>query len=123
MAGRSGTVDLTAYAGKQVEVSISYISDWGTQGVGVFVDDATVLVDGTTAHETSFEAGLDGWTTPEPPAGSNVTNTWVRSLKLFDEGSATVTDDTVFTGFGAEGMTSAETRAEFVTKAMEHLLP
>ena len=48
-------VDLTAYAGKQVEVSVTYITDWGTQGSGVFVDDATVVVDGTTAHETSFE--------------------------------------------------------------------
>ena len=27
-------------AGEQVELSISYISDWGTQGLGVFLDDA-----------------------------------------------------------------------------------
>ena len=29
------SIDLTAYAGKQVEISISYVSDWSTQGLGV----------------------------------------------------------------------------------------
>ena len=115
-------VDLTAYAGKQVELSISYITDWGTQGLGVFVDDTKVVRDGTTLHETSFETGLDGWTTPEPPDGSNTTNTWLRTVKVFDEGSVTVTDDTVFSGFGAEGLTTAAQRTEFVSRAMEHLL-
>jgi len=115
-------VDLLAYAGKQVELSITYITDWGTQGLGVFVDDAKVVVDGQTVHETSFEAGLDGWTTPEAPEGSRQTNTWLRTQKVFDEGSATVTEDTVFTGFGAEGLTTQAMRNEFVAKAMEHLL-
>ncbi len=46
--GQSGgwqqwSVDLSAYAGQQVEVSISYISDWGTQGLGVFLDDVDAL--------------------------------------------------------------------------------
>ena len=59
-------VDLSAYAGKQVEVSITYVTDWGTQGLGVFVDDTTVVVDGATATETSFEDGLGGWTVADP---------------------------------------------------------
>src|SRR5262249_57801087 len=59
-------VDLSAYAGKQVEVSITYVSDWATQGLGVFVDDVS-YPDGTS---TSFESNLDGWTVPGPPAGS-----------------------------------------------------
>ena len=42
-------VDLSAYAGKQVEMSISYMSDWGTQGLGVFLDDVRVEVDGAVA--------------------------------------------------------------------------
>ena len=33
------SIDLTPYAGKQVELSISYASDWSTQGIGVFLDD------------------------------------------------------------------------------------
>ena len=58
-------LNLAAYAGQQVEVSISYASDWASQGLGVFVDDI-VLPDGTS---TSFETGLDGWTMPGQPAG------------------------------------------------------
>ena len=40
--------DLSAYAGKQVELSITYVSDPGFQGLGVFVDDAKVTADGAT---------------------------------------------------------------------------
>lgn len=115
-------IDLTAYAGKQVEVSITYITDWGTQGLGVFVDDAHVIVKGAESTATSFEADLGGWTTPPPPEGSRRTNTWTRSQKAFDEGAATITNDTVFTGFGAEGLETAAKRAEFVKRAMGHLL-
>ena len=35
--------DLSAYAGQQVEVSISYASDWSNQGIGVFLDVARAL--------------------------------------------------------------------------------
>ena len=51
-------VDLSAYAGKQVEVSIAYVSDWATQGLGMFVDDIEVS---TGEGSTSFEpASTDG---------------------------------------------------------------
>ncbi len=63
-------VDLSAYKGQQVEVSISYVSDWGTQGLGVFLDDVRVEVDGAPSAQASFEAGLDGWTVAGPRAGS-----------------------------------------------------
>lgn len=115
-------VDLTAYAGKQVEVSISYLTDWGTQGLGVFVDDTQVVVNGAVTAETSFEDGLGGWTPSAPPAGSRVTNNWERSQTAFEEGAGTTTEDTVFTGFGVEGLTTAEMRSEFVAAAMAHLL-
>lgn len=115
-------VDLTAYAGKQVEVSISYITDWGTQGLGVFIDDTQVLVDGAVTASTSFEDGLGGWTPSPAPAGSRVTNNWERSQTAFQEGAGTVTDDTVFTGFGIEGLTTAAMRRDFVAAAMSHLL-
>jgi bacillopeptidase F (M6 metalloprotease family) len=43
-AGRSAcweqwSIDLSRYAGKQVEISIAYLSDWSIQGLGAFVDD------------------------------------------------------------------------------------
>src|SRR5690606_21749246 len=67
ITGQSGgwqelSFDLSAYAGKQVEVAISYVSDWASQGLGVFLDDVRVVVDGATVAETSFEDGLGGWT-------------------------------------------------------------
>ena len=43
-------VDLSAYAGKQVELSISYVSDWATQGLGVFLDDVSISTNGACRH-------------------------------------------------------------------------
>ncbi len=115
-------VDLSAYAGQKVELSITYVSDWGTQGIGVFVDDATITADGTSVADTSFEADLGGWTVAGPPEGSaaNITD-WARSQLAYEEGAVAVTADTVFTGFGLEGLPAAD-RDEFVTRSMEHLL-
>jgi hypothetical protein len=117
------SVDLSAYAGQQVEVSISYISDWGTQGLGVFLDDTVVTVDGAPVAETSFETDLGGWTVAGPPEGSGGnTNDWVRSQKAFDEGAGVTTEDTVYTGFGAEGLTTQAMRHDLVRRSLEHLL-
>ena len=64
------TVDLSAYAGSEVEVSISYASDVVVQGPGLFVDDVTVSTgEGTTSFEDDGDT-LDGWTVPGAPAGS-----------------------------------------------------
>ena len=83
-SGNSGgwqewSIDLSAYAGESVEISIAYASDWSVQGIGVFIDDIT-LPDGTS---TSFETGLDGWTVAGPPEDSapNV-NDFVRNRRL-----------------------------------------
>ncbi|MDR7252919.1 hypothetical protein J2X46_001904 [Nocardioides sp. BE266] len=69
-------VDLTPYAGQQVEVSLSYASDDFFQLSGVYVDDVT-----WPGGSTSFEADadpLDGWTTPGAPAGSAPNeNDWI----------------------------------------------
>ncbi|PZF91187.1 M14 family metallopeptidase, partial [Micromonospora endophytica] len=97
--------DLSGYAGKRVELSISYVSDWATQNLGVFVDDARVVVDGVTVAETSFETDLGGWTVAGPPTGSIPgANDWSRSQQAFEEGAAVVTKDTVYLGFGLEGL-------------------
>jgi hypothetical protein len=63
------TVDLSPWDGKQVEVSISYASDWATQGLGTFVDDIVVS---TGEGSTSFEAGFDGWAVTGPPATRSI---------------------------------------------------
>ena len=73
-------VDLSRYAGENVEVSLSYASDDFVQGFGVTVDDVAMSNgDGATSFEADA-APLDGWTVPGAPAGSpgNV-NDWVTS--------------------------------------------
>jgi len=113
--------DLSAYAGKQVEVSISYMSDWGSQGLGVFLDNARVSANGVVTAQTSFETDLGGWVAAAPPAGSPPNaNTWGRSQQAFDQGALTTTKDSVFLGFGLEGLAPAA-RADFVKRAFRHL--
>jgi murein tripeptide amidase MpaA len=114
-------VDLGAYAGKQVEVSLAYISDWATQGLGTFIDDIEVS---TGEGSTSFEPGMDGWTVPGPPAGSAPNpNDFVRTTAAgFPEGAAVATPDTLYFGFGFEGISDAATRATVMGRAMNYLL-
>ncbi|BCJ50186.1 zinc carboxypeptidase [Actinoplanes sp. NBRC 14428] len=63
---REFEADLSAYAGKRVEISLTATTDWGAEGFGVFLDDVRIDVDGTTTARTSFEDGLDGWETAGP---------------------------------------------------------
>jgi hypothetical protein len=72
--GQSGPeqwqLDLNAYAGTQVELSISYASDDVVQAHGVFIDDiSTSTGEGNTSFEDDGDT-LDGWTVPGAPAGS-----------------------------------------------------
>lgn len=114
-------VDLSAYAGTQVEVSIAYASDWSTQGLGVFLDDITVT---TGEGTTSFESGLDGWAVTGPPAGSAPNgNNFVRTTAAgFPEGAVVRTADTLYFGFGFEGINGVQTRNEVMGRSMQYLL-
>jgi Zinc carboxypeptidase/Immune inhibitor A-like, MAM domain len=115
-------VDLSAYAGQQVEVSISYASDWATQGLGVFVDDIEVSTgEGTTSFE---EGGLDGWTIPGAPPGSSPNpNDFFRTTAAgFPEGPSATTGDTIYFGFGFEGITDEADRNEVMDRAIEYLI-
>ncbi|GAA1759154.1 M14 family metallopeptidase [Agromyces humatus] len=126
-SGNSGgwqqwSVDLSAYAGGEVEVSIAYISDWATQGLGVFVDDIEVS---TGAGTTSFEGGdTGGWEITGPPEGSapNPNNFIITTAAGFPEAAVVATPDSLMTGFGFEGITGADTRAEWMGRALDHLL-
>jgi Immune inhibitor A-like, MAM domain len=124
-SGRSGgweqwSVDLSAYAGTQVEVSIAYISDWSVQGLGVFVDDTAV----STGETTSFEDGLGGWTVTGPPPGSapNGNNFERTTAAGFPEGAAISTDDSIYFGFGFEGIATPEARNAVMGRVMTYLL-
>ena len=64
------SVDLGAYAGKNVEVSLAYASDDVVQFPGVAIDDIVVSTgEGSTSFENDGDP-LDGWTTPGAPEGS-----------------------------------------------------
>jgi hypothetical protein len=64
------SADLAAFAGRNVEVSVSYVSDNIVQNPGVFVDDVVVSTgEGSTSFEDDGDT-LDGWTVAGPPAGS-----------------------------------------------------
>ena len=115
------TIDLSAYAGSEVEVSISYASDWAVQGLGAFVDHVEVS---TEAGVESFETGLGAWTVAGPPEGSaSNPNDWHRTQSVgFEEGAVVTTDDTLFFGFGLEGITGADSRAAVMDKSLGYLL-
>ncbi len=113
--------DLSAYAGQQVEVSISYVSDSSVGGVGVVVDDTSLVVGGEETEAEGFESGLGAWTVAPPPPGSPTSGTqFVRSQGLLS--GAITTEDSVLLGFGLEQVATDGERAELVGAAMRHLI-
>jgi hypothetical protein len=101
-------------------VSISYVSDWATQGLGVFVDDINVS---TGEGTTSFESGNDGWQTPDAPAGSAANfNTWeITSAGGFPEGAVIAGPNSLLWGFGLEGVTDESVRDALMGRAIAYL--
>ncbi|MFD9032429.1 M14 family zinc carboxypeptidase [Streptomyces sp. NPDC059567] len=116
---QQASIDLSAYAGKQVVLSISYISDPGTGEMGAFVDDTALVVGGTPGQSEGFETTLGAWSVPGPPAGSPGNGTeWTRSPGLFHSQAAVTTRDTVLLGFGLEHVTSAAQRTSLIRRAL-----
>jgi hypothetical protein len=126
LTGSSGgwqqvSFDLSAYAGEQVEVAISYVTDPSAGGAGVFVDDTRVTIAGAATQAEGFESALGAWTVPGAPAGSPTGMTgFKRAQSVFSAG--VTTDDTVLLGFGVEQLSTPAQRAEVLGKAMAHLL-
>jgi hypothetical protein len=123
-------IDLGAYANQLVEISITSLSDWGLQQFpGVFIDDIVVSTgEGTTSFEEDADP-MDGWTVPGAPQdaegieGPN-RNDWVRRGGLgIKEGAVIRAADTLYMGFGFEGITGAGTRNEVMDRAVDYLLP
>ncbi|MGO4461235.1 M14 family zinc carboxypeptidase [Streptomyces sp. M-16] len=114
--------DLSAYAGKTVEVSLSYVTDPGSGGRGVFADEARVSLGGTDQAVEGFESSLGAWTAQGAPAGSpDVPGDWSRSGELFKSYAAVTTRDTVLLGFGLEHVPAAADRAVLLGKALRSL--
>ena len=122
-------LDLSAYAGSQVELSITSVSDWGFQQFpGVFIDDVEVSTgEGSTSFEDDADP-MDGWTVPGAPEdaggieGPNH-NDWVRRGGLgIEEGATVATDDTVYMGFGFEGIAGEPTRDQVMDQVVDYLM-
>jgi hypothetical protein len=111
-------IDLSAYRGRTVEISIAYASDWAVQNLGVFLDDVT-LPDGST---TSFETDLGGWTAGQPATSGTNANNWVRTDAAgFPVGAAISTPDSLLFGFGFEGIATQEQRNAVMRRVLRHL--
>ncbi len=116
-------VELNQYAGKNVEVAITYLSSQQAYW-GVLIDDVSL----STGESTSFEEDLGGWVVsgapPEhDPNASDYFRATTQDLPQPTQSAIMVTDDTMLVGFGLEELASQEVRADFMRRAMEHLLP
>jgi hypothetical protein len=113
--------DLSAYAGEEVEIVVSYVTDPFTGDIGLMVDDTTLVIDGTATEVEGFETGTGAWTVPGAPATSPGN---ASDFTRFDaEGpfySATATPATLLFGFGLEQLDSDEARAEVVGRILAH---
>src|SRR3954466_9052239 len=115
-------IDLSAYKGKQVEVSITYAQDFATAGLGVFVDAVQVLKNGAVAETQGFESGLAPWVAGPQPALTDNAATWVaRGAVGFQDGPGIATDHTLLWTFGLEGVTTRVERAALVKDAVTYL--
>ena len=123
-------VDLTAAngfdPGDEVELYISYVSDWAIQGLGVFVDDVTLTPGGTT----SFEGEDGGWTIPAgpPPDSSANANDFFRTMDVgYEEGAIVGIDPSdadfrsLHFGFGLEGISTRPEREDVLCRALSYL--
>jgi hypothetical protein len=113
------TIDLAAYAGQELDLAISYISS-REAFPGVLIDDVTLWGE----ESTSFEEELDGWTIMDAPEGSprNTVNFYHAVPSDYPYAAITVTEDTIYFGFGFEGIVGAESRAAVMRRTLDYLL-
>jgi hypothetical protein len=114
--------DLTPYAGSDVEVSITYVTDPSSGGVGAFVDDTHVVIDGADQAD-GFEGATSDWAPGTPPATSPPPATgWEIGEVLFNSYAATSTEDSLLLGFGLEQLATDEARSDLLERALDDLL-
>jgi murein tripeptide amidase MpaA len=120
------------FNGKNVEISVSVVTDPATLGLGVWVDELGVYDTSPTpvpisTTDPSFESGMDGWTLPGPPlpggpAGQSDETGWVRAQSApFIEAPIVTTNDSVYTGFAFEAITGAANRNALMQSVLTHL--
>jgi len=112
-------IDLSAYAGQQVEVSIAYVTDPGGGGVGAFVDDTKLTTAAGTVWADGFEGATSSWSVTGPPEGSppNAANFEI-GLTPPEFFAGTSTTDSLLLGFGIEQVANPADRAKLVKQAL-----
>ncbi len=117
--------DLSGYAGKAIEVSISTISDFAVGGTGAQIDNVRVTTDGVATTLADFEAGLGSLTAAPSPDGSPpAREPWTTAGALDfpgDEAAIVRTRNTLVMGFGLEQLTTPD-RNRVVGQALRYLL-
>ena len=113
--------DLSAYAGGQVEVVVSYVTDPATGGLGAIIDDTKLVTTAGASQAEGFEEGLGAWHVLGAPEGSpqNLSD-WERADGLAELASVTATEDTLLFGFGLEQLATDDERAEVVGRILDH---
>ena len=94
----------------------------------MFIDDIVVSTgEGSTSFEDDGDP-MDGWTVTGAPQdgagieGPNV-NDWIRRGGFgIQEGAAISTPDSVYFGFGFEGITGAAARNDVMDRIIDYLL-
>jgi hypothetical protein len=120
--------DLSAFAGGEVDVKVSYVTDvvdgGVAGGVGVFVDDTRLTVDGTVTEADGFEEDDGDWAVEDPPEGSppGVHGNFVIATEQIPVASSVTTEDTALLGFGIESLATAEAQADVLGRVIEPLL-
>jgi hypothetical protein len=116
------SIDLGAYVGAEVELSISYVSS-RQAFPGVFLDDISI----STGESTGFEEDLGGWTVTGldrlDTGDAHATNFRLATEADYPNQATpiVITGDTILLGFGIEGIQSAEQRADLVKRAFDYL--
>ena len=104
-------------------MSISYVTDPGTGGIGAFVDD-TRLDD--RRHDESAPTGsraprATGRSPGRPRAARGTLGDWELGATKLDLFSGTATDDTLLLGFGLEQVAAPADRTKLVKQALSGL--
>jgi immune inhibitor A len=59
---QAATFDLSGYTGQTIGLRFRYQTDGAAGGMGLFADDISLTVDGSTVFTDGAEDGVDGWT-------------------------------------------------------------
>ncbi|QEV17503.1 M14 family metallopeptidase [Streptomyces alboniger] len=114
--------DLSAYAGKKVEVSLASVTDPSSGGRGLFADKAQLVIGGDVKETEGFETSLGSWKVSPPPAGSpNITGDWSSSGELYKPYAAVTARDSVLLGFGLEHVPGSAERTALMGASLAHL--